>query len=140
MPCVHMYNAIEKITRKKGTTLLLYQTPTRGWISRSARSLGTDRILIVFVWPRPPFQPWTATIVLPVLIRFNFKPARKPYRMRLSTFRQKTSHYMFPFCLRAEWHSHPSATGGSLCPSVRGTTRGNKPCASGADEMSVRYE
>jgi hypothetical protein len=45
-------------------------------------------------------------------------------------------------CLRlhTRQHSHPSATGGSQCPSVRGTTRGSKPCAGEADELSVRYE
>ena len=39
-----------------------------------------------------------------------------------------------------ELYSHPSATGGSRCPWVRGTIQGNKPCASEADERSVRYE
>ena len=44
------------------------------------------------------------------------------------------------FRLLTKQYSHQSATGGSQCPSVRGTTRGNKPCAGEADEMSVRYE
>ena len=42
--------------------------------------------------------------------------------------------------LQKKRHSRPSATGGSQCPWVRGTTQGNKPCAGEAGERSVRYE
>jgi hypothetical protein len=37
-------------------------------------------------------------------------------------------------------YSRLSATDDFQCLSVRGTTQGNRPCADGADERSVRYE
>ena len=40
----------------------------------------------VFVCPSPPFQPCTATMVLPVLMMFSFSALRKPKRIRLSTY------------------------------------------------------
>ena len=65
--------------------LPLYVAPLNACASRSAASVGTDKIRNVFVCPRPPFQPCTATIVHPGLIRFKPTALRSPNRIRLST-------------------------------------------------------
>jgi len=65
--------------------LPLYVAPLNACASRSAASVGTDKIRNVFVCPRPPFQPCTAIIVHPGLIRFKPTALRSPNRIRLST-------------------------------------------------------
>ena len=40
----------------------------------------------MLVWPRPPFQPWTATTVVPVLMMLSRSAFRRPKRIRLSTY------------------------------------------------------
>lgn len=45
----------------------------------------TVRTLRVLVWPKPPFQPWTAMIVSPWLMILSPRADLRPYRMRLST-------------------------------------------------------
>jgi len=64
---------------------LLYVAPLNACASRSAESVGTDKIRNVFVCPRPPFQPCTAIIVQPGLIRPKETALRSPNRIRLST-------------------------------------------------------
>ena len=56
-----------------------------GCSSRSAPSEGTERIRMVFVCPRPPFQPWTAMMVELGLMIFIASAPFKPNLMRLST-------------------------------------------------------
>ena len=63
----------------------LYAAPLNACASKSAGSVGTDKIRNVFVCPRPPFQPCTAIIAHPGLIKFKERALRSPNRMRLST-------------------------------------------------------
>ncbi len=43
-------------------------------------------ILSVLVWPKPPFQPWTATTAEPGVMIFKANALRRPKRIRLSTY------------------------------------------------------
>lgn len=63
----------------------LIQFAPKGCNSRSACSVGTDRMRRVLVWPSPPFQPCTAMIVEPGVMIFNARALRSPNRIRLST-------------------------------------------------------
>lgn len=63
----------------------LYVAPLNACASRSAGSVGTESIRNVFVCPRPPFQPCTAMIVQPGLIKPKATALRNPNLMRLST-------------------------------------------------------
>ena len=65
---------------------ILYVAPLNVCSSRSAGSVGTERIRNVFVCPRPPFQPCTAMIVQPGWIKFKAIAPRNPNLMRLSTY------------------------------------------------------
>lgn len=53
--------------------------------SKSAASVGTESMRNVLVWPKPPFQPCTATIIDPGFTRFRESALLSPKRIRLST-------------------------------------------------------
>ena len=98
-----------------------------GCSSRSACSVGTDKMRSVLVWPSPPFHPCTAMMVAPGPMIYSKSALRSPNRIRLSTYTSSIS------CARhVIINLHLSATGGSQHPEARDTRMGNSHDVNGS--------
>lgn len=81
----HLFFSFHKSRVFSMNDVAIIHYPPRGCNSRSAGSVGTVKIRIVLVCPRPPFQPCTAMTVVPGLMMFNWRAENMPKRKRLST-------------------------------------------------------
>lgn len=104
-----------------------------GWRSRSAGSVGTERIRRVLVWPRPPFQPWTAMTVASGLTIERAKAVLRP-NLRVSICSLIDLWTPTGFCCRRQ---SATARWGSL--GARGTILGRHLETGGAVERSARF-
>ena len=87
----------------------------KGVMARSALSVGTVRIRMVFVLKLPCFHPWTAMMVLPGLMIFSSKALLSPKLWKPPSAMIQNTHH----------HPHRILLSTSVCQCSVGTPRGS---------------